>query len=112
MCAAYSHELPKYGVTLGLKSYEAACCAVLLSASRFQQMLDWMEPPHAASLLLRRGDATILNIKETIDLYSILSSQFKLQDIQLILKLILDVALKCTPVNVFSRPLICDLIYA
>lgn len=34
MCAAYSHELPKYGITVGLTNYAAAYCTGLLLARR------------------------------------------------------------------------------
>lgn len=34
MCAAYSHELPRYGVKLGLTNYAAAYCTGLLLARR------------------------------------------------------------------------------
>lgn len=34
VCAAYSHELPKYGVTVGLTNYAAAYCTGLLVARR------------------------------------------------------------------------------
>ncbi|XP_062843397.1 60S ribosomal protein L5a [Trichomycterus rosablanca] len=34
VCAAYSHELPKYGVSVGLTNYAAAYCTGLLCARR------------------------------------------------------------------------------
>lgn len=34
MCAAYSHELPKYGIAVGLTNYAAAYCTGLLLARR------------------------------------------------------------------------------
>lgn len=34
LCAAYSHELPKYGVKIGLTNYAAAYCTGLLLARR------------------------------------------------------------------------------
>lgn len=34
VCAAYSHELPKYGVKTGLTNYAAAYCTGLLMARR------------------------------------------------------------------------------
>jgi len=34
MCAAYSHELPKYGLKVGLTNYAAAYCTGLLLARR------------------------------------------------------------------------------
>lgn len=34
VCAAYSHELPKYGVTVGLTNYAAAYCTGLLLSRR------------------------------------------------------------------------------
>jgi len=34
VCAAYSHELPKYGVKVGLTNYAAAYCTGLLVARR------------------------------------------------------------------------------
>ncbi|XP_077075399.1 60S ribosomal protein L5a [Siphateles boraxobius] len=34
VCAAYSHELPKYGITVGLTNYAAAYCTGLLCARR------------------------------------------------------------------------------
>lgn len=34
VCAAYSHELPKYGITVGLTNYAAAYCTGLLLARR------------------------------------------------------------------------------
>uniref|UniRef100_A0A8C7ZNZ0 Ribosomal protein L5 n=1 Tax=Oryzias sinensis TaxID=183150 RepID=A0A8C7ZNZ0_9TELE len=38
VCAAYSHELPKYGVTVGLTNYAAAYCTGLLLARRMEDM--------------------------------------------------------------------------
>ncbi|KAJ6646089.1 60S ribosomal protein L5 [Pseudolycoriella hygida] len=38
-CAAYSHELPKYGVKVGLTNYAAAYCTGLLVARRVLQKL-------------------------------------------------------------------------
>lgn len=37
ICAAYSHELPRYGVKLGLTNYAAAYCTGLLLARRILQ---------------------------------------------------------------------------
>lgn len=34
VCAAYSHELPKYGISVGLTNYAAAYCTGLLMARR------------------------------------------------------------------------------
>jgi len=34
VCAAYSHELPKYGIKVGLTNYAAAYCTGLLVARR------------------------------------------------------------------------------
>ncbi|KAJ1527842.1 hypothetical protein ONE63_007782 [Megalurothrips usitatus] len=39
MCAAYSHELPKYGVKVGLTNYAAAYCTGLLLARRLLKFL-------------------------------------------------------------------------
>lgn len=39
VCAAYSHELPKYGVKVGLTNYAAAYCVGLLVARRILQKL-------------------------------------------------------------------------
>jgi len=39
VCAAYSHELPKYGVKVGLTNYAAAYCTGLLVARRILQKL-------------------------------------------------------------------------
>jgi len=39
MCAAYSSELPRYGVTVGLNNYSAAYCTGLLLARRVLQKL-------------------------------------------------------------------------
>lgn len=39
VCAAYSHELPKYGVKVGLTNYAAAYCTGLLLARRLLQKL-------------------------------------------------------------------------
>eukprot|EP00761_Pharyngomonas_kirbyi_P011210 gb/GECH01011235.1/.p1 GENE.gb/GECH01011235.1/~~gb/GECH01011235.1/.p1 ORF type:complete len:299 (+),score=59.78 gb/GECH01011235.1/:1-897(+) len=39
MCAAYSHELPRYGVKLGLTNYAAAYCTGLLLARRLLTQL-------------------------------------------------------------------------
>lgn len=36
VCAAYSHELPKYGIAVGLTNYAAAYCTGLLLARRVQ----------------------------------------------------------------------------
>lgn len=38
VCAAYSHELPKYGVTVGLTNYAAAYCTGLLLARRVSRI--------------------------------------------------------------------------
>lgn len=37
MSAAYSHELPKYGITVGLTNYAAAYCTGLLLARRVRK---------------------------------------------------------------------------
>jgi len=34
VCSAYSHELPRYGVKVGLTNYSAAYCTGLLLARR------------------------------------------------------------------------------
>lgn len=34
VCAAYSHELPRYGISVGLTNYAAAYCTGLLVARR------------------------------------------------------------------------------
>ena len=34
LAAAYSHELPRYGIHVGLKNYAAAYCTGLLTARR------------------------------------------------------------------------------
>lgn len=39
VCAAYSHELPKYGVKVGLTNYAAAYCTGLLLARRLLKKL-------------------------------------------------------------------------
>ncbi|CAH1173531.1 unnamed protein product [Phaedon cochleariae] len=39
VCAAYSHELPKYGVKIGLTNYAAAYCTGLLLARRLLKKL-------------------------------------------------------------------------
>jgi len=39
MCSAYSHELPRFGVKLGLTNYSAAYCTGLLLARRLLQQL-------------------------------------------------------------------------
>lgn len=50
VCAAYSHELPKYGIAVGLTNYAAAYCTGLLLARRVRSALihpcsDLMLPP-------------------------------------------------------------------
>jgi len=40
MCAAYAHELPKYGVEVGLTNYAACYCTGLLCARRLLQKLE------------------------------------------------------------------------
>jgi len=40
MCAAYSHELPNYGVKVGLSNYAAAYCTGLLLARRLLNKLN------------------------------------------------------------------------
>jgi large subunit ribosomal protein L5e len=37
LCSAYSHELPRYGVKVGLTNYAAAYCTGLLLARRVSQ---------------------------------------------------------------------------
>lgn len=37
ICAAYSHELPRYGITVGLSNYSAAYCTGLLVGRRILQ---------------------------------------------------------------------------
>ncbi|KAG6463431.1 hypothetical protein O3G_MSEX013868, partial [Manduca sexta] len=39
VCAAYSHELPRYGIKVGLTNYAAAYCTGLLLARRLLQRL-------------------------------------------------------------------------
>lgn len=41
VCAAYSHELPKYGVSVGLTNYAAAYCTGLLLARRVSVLRLW-----------------------------------------------------------------------
>merc|ERR1711890_187452 len=50
ICAAYSHELPRYGVKIGLTNYSAAYCTGLLLARRILQKfkLDSMYEGHTA----------------------------------------------------------------
>lgn len=38
VCAAYSHELPKYGIAVGLTNYAAAYCTGLLLARRVRTL--------------------------------------------------------------------------
>ena len=38
--AAYSHELPKYGITVGLTNYAAAYCTGLLLARRVKASIE------------------------------------------------------------------------
>lgn len=47
MCAAYSHELPKYGITVGLTNYAAAYCTGLLLARRVRAAGRYLEPSFA-----------------------------------------------------------------
>jgi len=44
MCAAYSHELPKFGVDVGLTNYAACYCTGLLCARRLLKKLGLDEP--------------------------------------------------------------------
>jgi len=39
VCAAYAHELPRYGLTVGLTNYSAAYCTGLLCARRLLQKI-------------------------------------------------------------------------
>lgn len=39
MCSAYSHELPRYGIKVGLTNYASAYCTGLLLARRLLQKL-------------------------------------------------------------------------
>lgn len=39
LCAAYSHELPKYGIKVGLTNYAASYCTGLLLARRLLKQL-------------------------------------------------------------------------
>ena len=39
LCAAYSHELPNYGIKVGLTNYAAAYCTGLLLARRVSLFL-------------------------------------------------------------------------
>uniref|UniRef100_A0A3P8YT80 Ribosomal protein L5 n=1 Tax=Esox lucius TaxID=8010 RepID=A0A3P8YT80_ESOLU len=41
VCAAYSHELPKYGIAVGLTNYAAAYCTGLLLARR-HKTIPWL----------------------------------------------------------------------
>ena len=41
VCAAYAHELPKYGVKVGLTNYAAAYCTGLILAIGFSISLAW-----------------------------------------------------------------------
>jgi large subunit ribosomal protein L5e len=43
LCAAYAHELPRYGLTVGLTNYAAAYCAGLLVARRALAVLGLAE---------------------------------------------------------------------
>lgn len=41
VCAAYSHELPKYGIAVGLTNYAAAYCTGLLCARRVNVLINY-----------------------------------------------------------------------
>lgn len=43
VCAAYAHELPKYGVKVGLTNYAAAYCTGLLLARRVSYLTNGLE---------------------------------------------------------------------
>lgn len=51
VCAAYAHELPKYGVKVGLTNYAAAYCTGLLLARRVRTAQPCPALPGAAALL-------------------------------------------------------------
>lgn len=51
VCAAYSHELPKYGISVGLTNYAASYCTGLLLARRVSSLL----AVNAAILFFRSG---------------------------------------------------------
>jgi large subunit ribosomal protein L5e len=40
ICAAYAHELPRYGIKVGLTNYAAAYCTGLLIARRLLKKLN------------------------------------------------------------------------
>ncbi|KAL5012694.1 hypothetical protein ScPMuIL_011245 [Solemya velum] len=46
VCAAYSHELPRYGVMVGLTNYAAAYCTGLLLARRLLKQFDLDDKYH------------------------------------------------------------------
>lgn len=41
VCAAYSHELPRFGIKVGLTNYAAAYCTGLLLARRVSKNVSW-----------------------------------------------------------------------
>lgn len=53
VCAAYAHELPKYGVKVGLTNYAAAYCTGLLLARRVRT---WARPGSACLPPQGRGE--------------------------------------------------------
>lgn len=59
--AAYSHELPKYGINVGLTNYAAAYCTGLLLARRVNRL-----HPVALSLLLSFGFLTFKRLVFTL----------------------------------------------
>ena len=64
VCAAYSHELPKYGISVGLTNYAAAYCTGLLLARRVR-----MKSPHFSEVEFIK----LLNHMFDIGCFSVLS---------------------------------------
>merc|ERR1711917_179052 len=52
ICAAYSHELPRYGVSCGLTNYAAAYATGLLIGRRILQNSDWTHSMKVNSKLM------------------------------------------------------------
>merc|ERR1712098_128760 len=52
VCAAYAHELPRYGVKVGLTNYAAAYCTGLLLARRLLRSSSLTLPTRATLTLM------------------------------------------------------------
>ena len=78
MCAAYAHELPRYGINNGLTNWPAAYCVGLLLARRLLTKLGLADKYEGKILLLLNEWSLLYLMHECFDIYLIFIPQITL----------------------------------